>query len=341
MRPVIPSISLRHRLSVKSAVVAATIAVASCSPAREASPTQLLSDTGPQARLATLTALDQRVGRVAWRLGLANADLCPLTRQSAGWMLHSANQYSLEMRPFAVASYGLAGDLPGLVAAPEDSPAAASGLSVGDLITAVNDKALETGSLDAAPSVEGLERNQQQLDRALAAGPVVLTVVRGGQSRSVRLEPLTACGYDVQVDPSNELNARADGRRLFISSAMAAYAASDADLALVLGHELAHHVLGHRTWHGAEAHGRQVGAAAVSARGGSERSADRAGLYLMARAGLDTSGAAAFWRRFGQVNWRVRFPQLHHPSAESRATSLEAVHLEIEAKRAAGLELKP
>ncbi|KQY92129.1 MULTISPECIES: M48 family metalloprotease [unclassified Brevundimonas] len=331
-----------RRSSKRMLVIAMAAVAAACSPARvgEALDSRP-GDNGPQARLMALTGLDQRVADAAWRLSLANAALCPLTRQSAGWMLHSANQYSRELRPFAEATFGLTGDLPGILAVPDGSPAAAAGLGVGDLIMAVNGRSLGQGVIGGGPSITGLDHHQQQIDRALAEGPVVLSVSRDGESRIVRLEPRTACGYDVQVNPSDELNARADGRRLYITSAMAAYAASREDLALVLGHELAHHVLGHRVWHEAGEYGRQTGRPSITSEGGSERAADRAGLYLMARAGFDTSGAAAFWRAFGRANWRVRFPQLNHPTAETRASALEAVHREIELKRATGGELQP
>ena len=148
----------------------------------------------------------------------------------------------------------------------------------------------------------------------------------------------------MQLNPSDELNARADGRRLFISTALAGFTESDDELALILGHELAHHVLRHRHWSatgGAARHANEEVWAVEGGEGAAEQQADRVGLYLMARAGFDPAVAAPFWRRFGESNWRVRFPQIGHASAGSRARALEAVLLEIEAKRRAGGELLP
>ena len=85
----------------------------------------------------------------------------------------------------------------------------------------------------------------------------------------------------------------------------------------------------------------QVQLPLTAAAGGSERQADRVGLYLAARAGFDTSVAPAFWRRFGEFNWRVRYPQWNHPSAEARASALEEVQAEITARRAGGQPLSP
>ena len=290
-----------------------------------------------------MTDLDQRVARVGYRLSAANADLWPAVRNSAGWLLHAAGQYSPELRPHAEARFGLDGDLPGVLAVPEGSAAARAGLRQGDLILSVDGEALARGSDRRAAAFEGLEANLQRLDLALAGGPVTLLVRRDGQDRIISLTPRLACGYDVQLDPSDELNARADGKRLFITTAMAGFAGSDDELALVLGHELAHHVLEHRQWHEAETRGRrtQTVPALSDAPGGSERQADRVGLYLTARAGFDTAIAPVFWRRFGAYDWRVRYPQWNHPSAEARARALETVQAEISARRAAGQPLVP
>ena len=296
-----------------------------------------------ERRLIALTDLDQRVARVGYRLSAANADLCPVVRNSAGWLIHAASQYSPELRPHARARFGLDGDLPGLLAVPEGSSAALAGLRRGDLILSVNGQALARGPERRAAAFEGLEANIQTLDLALAQGPAELVVRRGGEERALSVTPHRACGYDVQLDPSDELNARADGKRLFITTAMAGFAATDDELAIVLGHELAHHVLRHQNWHEAETQGRQAQGVPTleGLAGGRERQADRVGLFLSARAGFDTSIAPAFWRRFGAYNWRVRFPQFNHPSAESRARALEQVQAEISALQAAGRPLIP
>lgn len=318
-------------------------ALAACGPTAGASPA-VVETSDAAARLTSLTSLDERVARVAWRLSEANVDLCPAVRLSAGWALHSARQYSLELRPHAESRFGLSGDLPGVLAAPPGSPAAAAGLAPGDLLLTVDGVALTPGDGGNAPAWEGLERNLRTIDGALARGRAVFTVQRGETASSIAIEPRRACGYEVQLDPSDELNARADGRRLFISTALAGFAGSDDELAVILGHELAHHVLRHRHWSegGGAARERNEGAWRTrGGEGGAEQQADRVGLYLAARAGYDTSVAPAFWRRFGASNWRVRFPQLGHASAGSRALALEGVQREIEAKRRAGETLLP
>ncbi len=333
----------RRSTALVAAVLLLTAALSSCGSGAPVAEAGLEISAPAEQRLVALTDLDQRVARVGYRLSEANAGLCPAVRNSAGWLLHAASQYSPELRPHARTRFGLDGDLPGLLSVPEGSAAALAGLRQGDLLLGVNGEALTRG-VDRGPAAyEGVEANIRKLDLALADGPVVLAVRRDGNDLSVTVTPQRACGYEVQLDPSDELNARADGKRLFITTAMAGFTATDDELAVVLGHELAHHVLGHRGWHEAETRGRQTQTvpALAGASGGAERQADRVGLYLAARAGFDTSVAPAFWRRFGAFNWRVRYPQWSHPSAEARARALEEVEAEISARRAAGQPLVP
>ena len=300
--------------------------------------------SGPDARLIVLTTLDQRVARVSRRLLEANADLCPTVRLAAGWTLHSARQYSEDLRPFAEQRFGLDGDLPGVLAAPPGSAAAAAGIRQGDLVVAVNGARLDAGDGGQRPEYEGLAANIRRIDAALAQGAAQLEVRRGEAVREVTITPHRACGYEVQLNPSEELNARADGRRLFISTALAGFTESDDELAVILGHELAHHVLRHRSWNDAGGLGRTANTEAGVPGGGpgnAEQQADRVGLYLLARAGYDPAVAAPFWRRFGASNWRVRYPQLGHASAGTRARNLEAVAAEIAVRQAAGGDLRP
>lgn len=300
---------------------------------------------GPAARFASLQALDGRVATVFHRLVTANVDLCATPGRSAGWALHAANQYGAEMRPIAESTGDLRGDLPAIMALAPGGPAERAGLMVGDVILTVDGEALPVGYVGRPESHEGVARNLAVVNAALASGEAVsLGVSRDGTLASARLVASLACPYTVQLDVSDELNARADGAGVFISTSLAAFAASDDDLALILAHELAHNVLGHRERFDREAPARRVFgnlAVAPSSLAVAERDADRWGLYMMSRAGFDEGAAAPFWRRFGAANWRVRWAQWGHPSAETRARQLEDVAADISAARASGRPIDP
>lgn len=323
--------------------VAIGLAASACSTPAPGGSSALSGSEDPAARLEALVSLDRRVAAVGYRLTTASVDLCASRRDVAGWTLHAANQYSDALRPVAEARFGLDGALPGILAVAGDSPAARAGLAAGDLLIRFNGQDLEQGDAAGVPSHDGLAVNVARLDQALAAGPVRLDVRRGDTTRTVTLQATLACSSFFQVDPSDEYNARADGKGVFISSTMAAYAANDDDLAMILGHELAHNVLQHHP--SPEPLGEQDPVPQTALPRGNhwtqERDADRVGLYLAARAGFDTDRAPGFLRRFGADNWRVRYAQVGHASAESRARALEETNAEIAAKRAAGQPLRP
>lgn len=334
----------RDRLLLRLLCAAAlTTASAACSPTPDLS-SSIQPAPEEALRLTGLTDLDQRVARVAWRLSEANTDLCPTVRMAAGWALHSARQYSPALRPHAEARFGLRGDLPGVLAAPPGSPAASAGFRTGDLLVAVGAASLAAGETGRAAAWEGLEANIRTIDAALAHGPTAFTVQRNGEILELTVQPLRACGYEVQLNPSNDLKAHANGGRLFISTGLAGFARTDDELAVILGHELAHHVLGHNAWNEADGAGRRPNDDVLEVEGGSgdaERQADRVGLYLSARAGYDPAAAPPFFRRLAVSDWRFRYPQIGHASAGARADALEAVQREIEARRRGGGELLP
>lgn len=331
------------------AIGAAALALASgaCGhPAPDAG-AGLLQDA-PAVRLDRLTSLDTRVAGVAWRLAVANADLCPVNRQQAGWTLQSASQYGAELRPLAEARYGLAGDLPGVLAAPAESPAKAAGLEPGDLILSVNGLSLDQGLGRTEESYDGLQTNIAALDAALAQGPVTLGVRRSGVTRDVALRPTLACAYPAQVEVTGTLRSRTDGRHIFISDRMANLAANDDELAFVLAHELAHAVLEHRTQPDVVGVRGGLNWALSMRRGlsiGSEADADRLGLYLVARSGFDPARAVDFLTRYEAADGGAGGPQINaggvYRSASSRWRALQPVLGDIAARRADGRPLIP
>jgi predicted Zn-dependent protease len=116
---------------------------------------------------------------------------------------------------------------------------------------------------------------------------------------------------------SNQVNAFATGHSVAMTTAMLSFVRNDDELAIVLGHELAHRILGHppmRTEDGL--------LAAFGIKAGDlwrrEAEADRLGLRLAAAAGYDLDAAIPFWRRYlGKYDW---YPQLFrsHPSLKAR-----------------------
>lgn len=306
-------------------------------------------DDTSAARLDSLVTQDRRVAEVAWRLATANASLCPVVRPRAGWALQSANQYGPALRAFAVARFGLEGDLPGLLATPHDSPAARAGLGEGDLITAVGGRPLSRGGSARVESFDGLAANLTALSLAEAEGVLNLTVRRGGHERAVTVQPVPACAYVAQIEASTALNGRSDGRHIFITSGLVKVARNDDELAFFFAHEMAHAVLEHHTVRGVTGT-RGAENALITVRRGlsttAETDADWVGLYLLARAGYDPDTAIEALAAYETAAPMNRFPQMslsgaRYPSPAARRDALKPAVQDITRRLENGLPLIP
>ena len=276
------------------------------------------------AEAATSTTLrrdDLRVALVAYRLTLAGSSSCPERFPLTGLLFHHLAEYEPRDRPLMIARYGLDRG-PGVLAVLGGTPAARAGLVAGDVLLAVDGRPLPTGaSVAAVPKREKWRRladeAEGELEAGLRRGPVELRVLRKGREIAIRLGSIPACLGRVRLARSTQVNAFATGRTVVMTSAMLALLDNDDELAVVLGHEMAHNIFHHRAMRSEEGILRGLGLkpSAVWKR---EEAADRFGLRLMAAAGYDLDSVIPFWRRYlGKYDW---FPQIFrsHPSLGAR-----------------------
>jgi S1-C subfamily serine protease len=201
----------RSPASLAALLALAATALSGCGSSPSVPEDGLAIAAPAEQRLIALTDLDQRVATVGHRLSTANAELCPAVRNSAGWLVHAASQYSPELRTLAEARFGLDGDLPGLLAVPEGSAADLAGLRRDDLLLSVNGEAMARGVDRRAAAFEGVEANIRQLDHALARGPVEVVFDRITSTRTQRA-PLDRWVGD-ELDDLAEETARVFGVR--------------------------------------------------------------------------------------------------------------------------------
>lgn len=300
----------------------------------------------------------RRVYDTAERISRANTDLCPRTAPVIGIRFENLNDYGRDFRAAARSLWGVS-DTPSISWIGEQSAAAQAGLRLRDQLIAINGEAIRSGR-------QSSRQASDLLREAAARGAVSLQVRRGAEAHTVTIAPQLSCAYQFYVVDSDAINAAADGRIIMLSRGMLRFVRTDDELALVLGHELAHNAMRHieaaqtNALMGAmggavldvlaAAGGVNTGGAFTDAGGDIgrmmfsqefESEADYVGLYFTARAGFDISASENFWRRMAAENPRgIRFAYTH-PNTAHRYLGLAATRAEIEAKLARGEALRP
>ena len=118
----------------------------------------------------------------------------------------------------------------------------------------------------------------------------VLGLRRGAASRTLEVRAERGCASRFLILPSRQLNAFANGRSVQVTSRLAEEVRREDELAAVLAHEFAHHVLRHRAR--LDAAGVERGLLGNFGRNArlireTEEEADRLSVWLLARAGYD------------------------------------------------------
>ena len=178
---------------------------------------------------------------------------------------------------------------------------------------------------------------------------------------ALRIEPHTAVfrrdapgwKWEVSVINSKELNAfcMPGGKIAFYSGLITQLNLSDAEIAIVMGHEISHALREHSREQVSQAIAAQttidIGAALLGMGGGSaslastayqalvatkfsrvdESEADRIGLELTARAGYDPRAGVSLWQKMIQANQGGRPPEFlsTHPAESNRIHQIESL----------------
>ena len=240
-----------------------------------------------------------------------------------GFVLHSAEQYDPTDREGAKRVFGLERYV-GVMAVVAGSPAEAAGLTANDQLLSVNGRALDAVS-SLVPGRASVEGAQNILAAAMKGGPVTLQVSTSAGERRVTFTAEGGCASNVELVSRREINAWADGARVMVSQGLLAECATDDDLALVIGHEMAHNLLHHRS---------RLAAAGISENGllplsesGSremretEEEADRFAVAMGITAGYDLSAAEPF---LGRLLISPTPVATTHPDPERRLALLRA-----------------
>jgi hypothetical protein len=298
-----------------------------------------------------------RVDTVAFRIRVANREFCQNVGAQIG--MHAVTVQSLprKYRSYSNEALGVSWTKPTVISVVEGSPAAFAGIKVGDQIMMLDeDPVPPTGT---AGFIAGYLRSRGEQ-------PVRVSLRRDGVDQTVPVTPVLACAIPIEYITDDTTNAFTNGEKIFIYSGIVALTRTDAQLAVIIGHELAHVTMGHLDKQrinmvigmagGAMIDGgfalggiytdgtftRHLGQAGLMAYSvGFEREADYVGAYYAARAGYDLAGTEEVWRAMGQMHPdSIRFAKTH-PATPTRFIQMREAATEIADKKRRHLPLVP
>jgi predicted Zn-dependent protease len=191
-------------------------------------------------------------------------------------------------------------------------------------------------------------------------------VRRAGVDTLRTVHPVMACAIPVKLVIDGAANAYTDYKKIVIQSGVLRLARKDADLAVIIGHELAHVTMGHYGKKLQNAIAGELGGAVIDgglllggiysgrtfskhfARAGAnafsvefEREADYVGAYYAARAGYDIADSEKVWRAMSLESPNSIQAARSHPTSPARFVQMQKTIAEIADKKHRHLPLVP
>lgn len=266
------------RLTGCAVVLTACSATAAlAAPEREVWPVRLRQDMA-------------RVQQMEWRLRQAAGDLCPHSAADIGVMLDDRRAYAKADWPLLAKSLNM-GELPVVVAAVPDGPAAMAGVLPGDEIEAVSGQSVDAIVARRKPGPLVAEALLDDIAATPLDQAITLTIRRGGAVTQITVNPVRHCATRLVLETDRSVNAHSDTRNVSISTGLVTMAQDDAALAMAAAHEVAHIIHGDRR------------GAGLGKRRRMEDAADWLGLQLLHCANYDAAQAIALFDRLKSRDW--------------------------------------
>lgn len=275
--------------------------------------------------------MDQRLATIGFALARSNQALCDSQAPGTGLVLHALAQYGGDVQAAAKAHFGFAGPV-AVLAVVDQSPAAGS---ITRDETLVRWGEVEASKLPAETPTAPLIALYAKTAQQRAAQPLAVETIRGGEQRTTVLQPVAVCRTRFELEISDSINAEADGEMVQISSRLFEQY-PDADVAVLVAHELAHNILRHRDR--LDAAGVARGLLSGIGRNArlfrqTELEADILSVHLLVNAGYPPLAAATFWRKFGPEHAGGWFRSATHPGWRERTARMQQEGEAIAARR--------
>lgn len=308
------------------------------------------------AEIKDYFAARARLDNVAFHIKAANARYCDTQAAQLGMNVATVRSLPRKFRSFSAEALPISWDQPAVISVADGSPTADAGIKVGDTLLTVGNEVVP------AKDPNGwIARWLQQ-----HSGPIIVMIRRAGKDEQHTLAPVMGCAIPVVLASDPTPNAFTDYRKIVVQSGILRLTKSDADLAVILGHELAHVTMGHYgkklqnallgglsgatidvtlgtsgiyTNGAFSKHLELAGARAFSVE--FEREADYVGAYYAARAGYDIAGAENIWRALALESPDAIRLGKTHPTTPVRFVQMQKVIAEIADKKRRHLPLEP
>ena len=285
------------RASFASLIVAMAAATFIFSSPAAARPTSIRALAAQEVRLAT----------IAYRIAVANAQVCQRREILTGLVLHDLTRYDRAVRPAVSRAFSVTGGF-GVLGIVPGSVAAKAGLRVDDEIIQVGSVTVDDYAAATRPkSYHRMDQFHALLQAAADRGWTEVVVRRDGRLLRVPLQAQFGCGGKLALTSSSTRNAWSDGQHIVVTTGLIGLSRSDDELAFVIAHEMAHNVLGH-SGEGKE----RRGIFGVSSAKRGEIEADSYAVHLMGNAGYMPAGGISFLQNASRrLWWNI---SLDHPS---------------------------
>ncbi len=299
-----------------------------------------------------------KLNTVAYRVTTANREFCEKwVIPQLGMFVATPPSLPSKYRKFSREALGLRWVRPTVISIVPDGPAAKAGMKDKDELVSFNEWKVPPTAITRWINAF-LEENGE--------GPITIVVKREDEDITLTVTPVTGCAIPVLLETNPEPNAFTDYTKIVIQTGILRSTRTEADLAVIVGHELAHNTMGH--YHKKRMNG-LVGAFSGSvidggfllggiSTGGAfsgyletagmnafsvafELEADYVGSYYAARAGYDVSGAEEVWQRMSLENPSSIRKDPTHPTTPVRYLQMRKVIAEIAEKKAKNLPLTP
>lgn len=292
---------VRSATSIVLAIAAASLCAVS--PGSAATPDR------DGTTILALRAQMLRIADIDWRLRVAAVTMCPDHSAGFGLWFDQATAYPTSDAAALFRALRLDRSLQ-VAAVATSSPAALAGIRPGDQIEVIGTTRIaDAFARSADPSLFAQEMTDL-LAASSETGPLTLVIRRGKMTLRKAITPEPVCAGRTVLETDSSLQAHTDDRDVSISTALVDFSDNDDELALFLGHELAHVIL--------------AGSSATSRTSAQlELNADLMGSAIARCAGFDMRRAVGVWHRFDLLD-PYRLARLAtHPSPREREQNLE------------------